>query len=152
MQTDVRALGVEMQETVSASPAMGASGRTNTFMSRSRRIDDPPLGGTLARNFEVSFIDVTLQARARAVDAWDRVSTYSAWCPPTPLLLRHEPIAPPLESARYASGVAHIQRAVGRPGVPDWQPDPIVKHAGGQIQVYRRTVKPRVANVTVSGP
>jgi len=151
-QNDPRALGVEMEEIVSASPATGAPARSTTFLSRSRRIDDPPLQGSVARNFDVSFIDVTLRSRARAIDAWDRVSGYSPWSPVTPLALRHEPLAPPLETARYQSGTAHIQRAVGRPGVPDWQPDPIVQHASGQVYIYRRTVAPRTAAVTVSGP
>jgi len=151
-QNDPRALGVEMEEVVSASPATGAPPRTSTFMSRSRRIDDPPLQGSVARDFDVSFIDVTLRSRARAIDAWDRVSAFSPWSPVTPLSLRHEPVAPPLETARYQSNTAYIQRAVGRPGIPDWQPDPIVQHAGGQIAIYRRTVAPRTANVTVSGP
>lgn len=151
-QADARALGVEMEEVVSASPTTGAAGRTTIFMSRSRRMDDPPLQGSVARVFDVAFIDVTLRARARAIDAWDRVSAYSPWSPVTPLVLRHEPSAPPLETATYQAGTAHIARAVGRPGVPDWQPDPIVKQAAGQVYIYRRTVKPRTANVTVSAP
>lgn len=150
--SDVRALGVEIEEVVSASPATGVAARTRTFMSRSRRIDDPPLTGTLARNFEVPFVDVTLRARARALDAWDRVSGFSAWCPPTPLILRHEPMAPPLESGHCGAHVTRLQRAVGRLGVPDWQADPIVRQSGGQVYVYRRTVKPRVAEVTISLP
>lgn len=152
IQSDVRALGVEIEEVVSASPATGVAERTRTFMSRSRRIDDPPLTGTLARNFEVSFVDVTLRSRARALDAWDRVSGFSAWCPPTPLILRHEPMAPPLESGRYEANVTRLQRAVGRLGVPDWQVDPIVRQSGGQVYVYRRTVKPRVAEVGINVP
>jgi hypothetical protein len=151
-QNDARALGVEMEEAVSPSPATGAAGRTTTFMSRSHNPDDPPMQATLARVFDVSFIDVTLRSRVRAIDAWDRVSAYSAWSGTTPLNLRHEPMAPPLETATYTAGTARIMRAVGRPGVPDWQPDPIVKHAAGEVHLYRRTTKPRVANVTASAP
>ena len=149
---DPRALGVEIEETISASPTTGAAGRSMTFMSRSRRADDPPMAGSVARVFDVSFVDVTLRARARAIDAWDRVSPFSPSSPATPLKLRHEPKAPQLQSATYVSGSARLLRAVGRPGIPDWEPDPIVKHAGGQVYIYRRTRKPRTATVNVSGP
>jgi hypothetical protein len=151
-QNDPRALGVEMDEQVSPSPATGAAGKRLTFMSRSRRLDDPPLAGSVARVFDVSFVDVTLRSRARAIDAWDRASGFSPWSPVTPLILRHEPKAPPLESAGYRSGSAHLMRAVGRPGVADWAPDPIVSQSGGQVYVYRRTSNPRTATVNVSGP
>jgi len=152
VQSDARALGVEIEETVSASPATGAAARHNTFMSRSRRLEDPPLQGSLARSFDVAFPDVTLTSRARAIDAWDRVSAWSAAAPPTALVLRHEPPAPALETAVHDAGTVRITRALGRPGIPDWQPDPIVAHAAGQVRVYRRTTAPRSATVTVSAP
>ncbi|NOJ79790.1 hypothetical protein [Myxococcus xanthus] len=152
LQSDPRALGVEVEEVVGASAATGSPARTTTFMSRSRRIDDPPLQGSVARNFDVAFIDVTLRSRARAIDAWDRVSAKSAWSTVTPLALHHAPMAPPLESGVHESGLTRIRRARGRPDIPDWQPDPIVEHAGGQVFVYRRTIAPRTANATASGP
>jgi hypothetical protein len=151
-QNDPRALGVEIEEVVSASPAIGSPARTTSFMSRSRRIDDPPLQGSVARNFDVAFIDVTLRSRARAVDAWDRTSAASPWSPVTPLVLHHEPMAPPLQSGSHAGGVTRLQRAVGELGMPDWQPDPIVEQASGQVFVYRRTTSPRTANGMASGP
>lgn len=149
---DARALGVEIEEVQSASTATGATESTTRFMSRSRRLNDSPGTGLVARDFDVSFIDVLLRSRARAIDAWDRASDYSLSSPITPLALRHEPLAPPLESATYHSGTIHIQRAIGRPGIPDWYPDPIVKHTAGNVYIYRRTVSPRTANSTVSRP
>jgi hypothetical protein len=149
---DARALGVDVEEIVSASAASGAPARTRTFMSRSRHLDDPPLQGSVARNFDVAFIDVTLRARARAIDAWDRASPPSPWSPVTPLALRHEPMAPPLESGSVAAGMVRLRRAVGKPGIPDWQPDRIVDKAGGQVFIYRRIAAPRTANATASAP
>jgi hypothetical protein len=151
-QNDRRALGVEIEEAVSASLTTGAPGRRTRFMSRSRRVEDPPLQGSVARSFDVSFPDVTLQARARALDAWDRLSDFSGWSSPTLLSLLHEPLAPPLETARYDAGTVRIMRAVSRPDVPDWRPDPLVARVGGQVFVYRRVVPPRVAGVTVGVP
>lgn len=151
-QNDPRALGVEIEEVVSASPAIGSPARTASFTSRSRRVDDPPLQGSVARNFDVAFIDVTLRSRARAVDAWDRTSAPSPWSPVTPLVLRHEPMAPPLRSGSHGGGVTRLQRAVGELGMPDWQPDPIVEKAGGHVLIFRRTVTPRTSNGAASAP
>jgi hypothetical protein len=151
-QADGRASGVEIEEHVSASATTGSPGTQSTFVTRSRRPTDPALQGSLRRSFDVSFPDVTLQSRARAIDGWDRVSAWSAWTAPTPLVLRHEPPAPPLESAVYDAGTVRISRAVGKPDVADWEPDALVSRTGGQVAIYRRTGARRVVDVTATIP
>jgi hypothetical protein len=110
-------------------------------MSRTRLVEDVPPQVSLQRAFDVDFPDVTLRARARAIDGWDRASAFSAWCPPTPLALVHEPQAPPLAFATYADGTARITRAVQ--GVPDWQPDKLVSKVGGELRIYRQSAAAR---------
>jgi hypothetical protein len=107
----------------------------------------------VARSIEVAFHDVELRCRARAVDGWDRTSAYSAYTPFTPLNLVHEPPAPHLGAARYSAGRARIERLVGDPDLPDWQPDRIVAHApGAKVFVYRQVGQPRLADVTFTQP
>lgn len=144
-QADPRGIGVELDEIVGASAITGAASRRRTLTTRTRRPEDIPPQGSLARSFDVAFPDVTLQARARAIDAWDRLSGFSAWTAPTPLALRHEPEPPPLAFATYQAGTVRITRSVGVPGVPDWQPDPFVSKVSGQILVYRQTAAARTA-------
>lgn len=151
-QFDLRAIGVEMEEEISASPAIGSPPQTEVFHHRSKRPEDPPLQGETARVFDVSFHDVLLKARARATDAWDRVSAPTAWTALTSLPLRHEPPPPPLASARFTGGTVRIVRQVGDPDFPDWQPDVVVKKAGGKVFLYRQVANPRVADGTVTEP
>jgi len=151
-QNDPHAIGVEIEETVSASPTLGSVPRQHRFMNRSRRPDQPPLQGSVTRMFDVAFPDVTLQARARALDAWDRVSPFSGATPATPLILRHDPPAPPLASAIYDGGVVRIARALAVPDVPDWEPDTFVRRTAGRVFLYRQTSAPRVVNAAVGAP
>ncbi|AWK89442.1 hypothetical protein [Azospirillum thermophilum] len=151
-QADPQAIGVEVEEAVSASPATGAPGRRTSFLSRTRRPGAPVLQGSVSRNPDVVFPDVTLQARVRAQDGWDRVSDFSGWGPAVNPVLVHEPAPPPLETARHDAGTTRIRRAAGREGIADWQPDPLVARAGGQVFVYRRAASPRTADVTVGMP
>jgi hypothetical protein len=151
-QPDPRAIGVELDEIVSASAITGAASRRRQLTNRTRRLEDVPPQVSLARSFDVSFPDVTLQARARAIDAWDRLSSFSAWTAPTPLALRHEPEPPPLAFATYQAGSVRITRSVGVPGVPDWQPDAFVSKVSGQVLVYRQTTAARAAAATFGLP
>ena len=151
-QPDPRAIGVEIDEIVSASAIIGSAARRRQFLNRTRRLEDIPPQVSLARSFDVDFPDVTLQARARAIDAWDRVSAFSAWTPATPLALRHEPEAPPLAFAAHDGGTARITRAVGVPGVPDWQPDAFVSKVSGEVFIYRQTTVARTVDATLGMP
>ena len=151
-QPDPRAIGVEIDEIVSASAITGTPSRRRQFMNRTRSIDDVPPQVSLAREFDVDFPDVKLQARARAIDAWDRASGFSAWSPATPLTLQHEPEAPALAFATYDAGTARITRAVGVTGVPDWAPDPFVSKVGGELHIYRQSVAARAVDATFRLP
>ncbi|GGD90082.1 hypothetical protein [Paenibacillus nasutitermitis] len=150
-QSDQRAHGVEIEEIVTASPTVGSRELRRTFYNRSRRPEDPQLAYSSARSFDVDFPDVLLQSRARAIDAWDRVSGYSAWSPQAPLTLRHEPLPPPFESAAYESGTARITRRAASAGEPDWKPDPLVRRAGGRLILYRQSAAPRRADAVFGG-
>lgn len=154
-QFDARAIGVEFEEEISASPSIGSPTQAHTFQNRSRRPEVPPFQGEVVRAFDVPFHDVLLKARARATDAWDRVSVFSPWTTLTPLMLRHEPPAPTLTSAGYDSGTVRIARQVGDSDFPDWQPDVVVTQAAGKVFVYRQVLrddKPRVENVVADAP
>ena len=147
-QPDPCAIGVEIDEIVSASPVAGSAARRRQFLSRTRRAEDIPPQVSLARSFDVDFPDVTLETRARAIDAWDRVSAFSAWSPQTALALRHEPEAPPLAFAAHDGGTVRIARAVDVAGVPDWEPDALVSKVSGQLFIYRQKAAARRANAT----
>jgi hypothetical protein len=149
---DARAIGIEFEEEISASPSIGSPPQTDVFQNRSRRPEEPPFRGETARTLDVPFHDVLLKTRGRATDGWDRASAPSAWTPPTPLALRHEPPPPPLASARYNGGTLRIVRQVGDPDFPDWQPDRVVREATGRVSVYRQVAQPRTENVGVSAP
>lgn len=151
-QPDPRAIGVEIDEIVSASAIAGSAARRRRFLSRTRRPEDIPPQVSLARSFDVDFPDVMLEARDRAIDAWDRVSAFSAWSPATLLALRHEPEAPSLAFAAHDGGTARITRAVGVAGVSDWEPDPLVSKVAGQVFIYRQTTAARTADATFSVP
>jgi len=150
-QSDQQAHGVEIEEMVTASPTVGSRELRRIFYNRSRLPQDPQLVYSSARSFDVAFPDVLLQSRARAIDAWDRVSSYSAWSLPTPLTLRHEPLPPPFESAAYESGTARIMRRAASAGEPDWRPDALVRRAGGRLIVYRQAAAPRRADAVFGG-
>jgi hypothetical protein len=151
-QSDPRAIGVEIDEIVSASAIAGSPSRRRQFLNRTRRPEDVPPNVSLARSFDVDFPDVTLQGRGRAIDAWDRASGFSAWSPATPLKFEHEPEAPPLAIATYDAGAVRITRAVGVDGVPDWQPDAFVSKVGGQVFIYRQTTAARAVDATFGLP
>jgi hypothetical protein len=151
-QPDPRAIGAEFDEIVSASAIAGSAAQRRQFLSRTRRPVDIPPQVSLARSFNVDFPDVTLQARVRAMDAWDRVSAFSAWTPATPLALRHEPEAPPLAFVTYDAGTVRIIRSVGVPGVPDWEPDTFVDKVSGQVFIYRQTTAARTADAVFGMP
>jgi hypothetical protein len=153
-QFDARAIGVEIEQQVSASPAKGTPTRSDSFLCRSSHPDDPPYTGRLTRLFNVPWHDVTLRARARACDAWDRTSGFSAWSTAAGLTLEHTAFPPPLLEAKYNKGIVTITRQPANQEVPDWQPDPIVRVAKGKVCIYRRDPgkKPQAESVTVSAP
>jgi hypothetical protein len=153
IQHDFNAIGVEVEERVSASPWTGEAPRIDRFECRSSDPSAPPFTGNLTRRLVVPWHDVTLKARARALDGWDRASAFSPWTAETPLSLRHNPSAPPLDSAKYVDG--RVTLTLQPPGaeVPAWTPDPIVRAAQGTVIFYRRDPdKPlKTAEVTLSG-
>lgn len=150
-QTDEHALGVEIEEDVRASPSAGSPGTHEVYEVRSRRPDDPPMYGSLARVFDVASYDVEVRARARAVDGWDRASPPSAWSPFQPLTLVHVAQPPPLAAARIeGSSIVDVQ-------APDttysgWAPDIVVARAGGKVGIWRRLAPPRTATGTAGLP
>jgi hypothetical protein len=145
-QFDPRAIGVEVEEEVSASAAMGTLASSDRFETRPPRVKGGDLDNSLARSFEVPFHDVRLRSRARAVDAWDRNSPFSPWTPQTPLVLRHTVTPPGLVSASHSGGMARLTRNAA------WQPDIVVQKASGQVIVYRQIGSPRVETFTATAP
>ncbi|MBB6732920.1 hypothetical protein [Cohnella zeiphila] len=139
--SDEQAQGAELEEAVGASPTTGAGEERRSFFLRSHRPEDPPSFYEAARSVDVSFPDVRIRSRARALDAWDRLSDYSPWSAPVLPELRHEPLPPTFESVSYASGTASIVLSD-----PDWQPDSLVRKTGGRLAVYRQTAVPRTAD------
>ena len=154
--SDPNAIGVRIDEEVSASASTSAPSVTNTFIHRSRRDGDPPLGGQLRRELEMSWHDVTLRARVSPVDAWDREGPPSPWSPATSLQLRHTPLAPPLRMAGRDGGVVTLSRAIPKVGLPgpqeDWAPGVIVQRAAGRVTVLKRLTTPAVADVVFDDP
>lgn len=146
------AIGVEVEEEIGASAITGAGLRKSRFMNRTRRADIAALQGSLARKFDVAFPDVSLRARLRAMDGWDRYSAYSSWSPQTPLTLVHAPAPPSLDIASYDNGMVHLNRTVAVLGIHDWQPDDLVRRTHGRVNVYRRVVSPRSETMTVGFP
>jgi hypothetical protein len=156
VRTDPNAIGVRIDEEVSASASTGAPSAANTFIQRSRQDGDPPLGGQLRRELEVSWHDVTLRASVRPVDAWDREGPPSPMSPATPLQLRHTPLAPPLSMARRDGGAVTLRRAIPKVGSPgpqeDWAPDVIVQRAAGRVIVLKRLMTPAIVDIVFDDP
>ena len=154
--TDPNAIGVRVKEEVSASASTGAPSASTTFIHRTRRPEDPPLGGQVRRELEVAWHDVTLRASVQSVDAWDRQGPASPVGPATPLQLRHIPLPPPLSWARRDGGVVTLHRAIPVAGSPgpqeDWAADVIVRRAAGRVIVLKRVVTPSIADVVVDDP
>ncbi len=145
-QGDPRAIGVEVEEEIGPSQAAGTPTQVNRFETRPPRNTENHLDNSLARSFQVPFHDVLLRAHARAVDAWDRASVFSAWSPPTPLTLRHTAEPPVLQSAGFKAGQVHLDLE------PGWQPDLVVRRASGSVAVLRRIHPPRAEKVQASTP
>jgi hypothetical protein len=156
-QTDANALGIEVEEETSASPASGAPATHETYECRTRFAEDPPLEGALARDRIVAFHDVRFRCHARATDGWDRKSApspWTVWCAPS---FAHAPAAPCFASARYDAGVVSLTLQTGSPGVDDWTPDPvIVADPTARVAIYRRksgaSGKPARATATAGTP
>lgn len=158
-QPDMQALGVEIEEEISASPAasLPSAPLALRYTCRTRQPDDPPGEGLQLRSQDVAFHDVQLRCRSRAVDGWDRTSAFTSYTPWTPLDLKHEPAPPNLASATWSGGSASLTRQVDDPHYPNWSPDLIVRHdPGARIFVFRRKVgvsgRPAVSRVNVGAP
>lgn len=148
LHTDPTALGVVIEELTSGSPSTGAPAATEYVESRSRRPEDPPSAGSLVRVRDVPAYDVTLQARAAAVDGWDRQSALSGWGAAASLHLVHNPQPPALKSGRWVAGTTRLNLTPPAPGGQPWSADPLVIAAGGAVVVCRRTRDPVRAAVT----
>lgn len=156
---DPRTLGVIIEEERSASPSVPSSPFTETIENRSRRPEDPPATGQLARVVDVPFHDVTVRVRARSIDGWDRLSSVSGWMAPASLGLQHAPVPPPLAWARHNGSQATLHRAVTdpdpeawQPPIPNWKPDVVVEKAAGRVEICRQTAEPQTVKVSVSPP
>lgn len=149
--SDGRAIGVAVNESISASLSRARDEIVENYESRGRSLDEPRAGEAF-RTINLPFHDVTLNARAQAIDGWDRVSDYSSWCGSTPFELRHFPVAPPLESAFHAEGQVRILRQSADEHTPEWRIDPVVREAGGTVRIYRQTAQPRILEGTTSTP
>jgi hypothetical protein len=153
---DPRAQGIEVEEVTGPSPIKKSAAVTSDFQCRSPRADDLPGEGTAVRIFDVPFYDVTLQARARAIDGWDRVSPFTAYSTPVPLALMHQPQAPPLAAASWENGITRLKRPTTDGAAVPWQPDIIVEKAAAHrqavVEVCRQTGLPRVLDVDVAVP
>jgi hypothetical protein len=98
--------------------------------------------------------DVSLRARTRLVDAWDREGGWSGWSPWVTPEPRHAPAPPPLASARRSDSDVTVVRQL--PTTPDdpaaWAPDALVRHAGATVGIYRRIAEPARADLTIGHP
>jgi hypothetical protein len=151
--TDPRAIGLEGEQQVSASPILGGSTHTDSFSFRSRRPVDAAALTVLPRELDVPFYDVTLRVRARTADGWDRVSPWSAWTPWVKPFFDHAPQPPPLLQARHREDMAELIQATGTEGVEDWTPDHAVANTpGSRVEVLRRMAEPAAVAVNVPTP
>lgn len=144
-QPDPLAIGVLLEETTS-------SGQDDEIECRSRRPEDPPGTGSLVRVRDVNAHDVTIAARATALDGWDRRSAPSALGPFAALDLVHSPTPPLLATGRWNGGMTRLDLAPPAPGASPWAPDALVSAVGGQVIVCRRTRDPLRAAVTAGTP
>jgi hypothetical protein len=106
------------------------------------------MGGSFPRVRNVPAWDVTISARAAALDGWDRRSDPSPAGPATVLALVHSPAAPLLSSGWWQGGTTTLTLAPPPPGGTPWAPDALVAAAGGEVVVCRRTRDPIRAGVT----
>ncbi len=154
-QFDARAIGVEVEEEISASPLSGSIEVKNKFQNRSHRTEDSPFVVNLERSLDVPFYDVFLSSRICALDAWDRTSAFSSWSFPIPLSLIHQPWPPSPASAYYDElGKIHIKIQTAKSGLMHWSPDVVVSHSFGEAILYRSQPGKRMRNeiVNVSTP
>jgi hypothetical protein len=146
--SDPEAIGVELEERLGPSPAIGGGQQSDLFETRGRPVDGSG-GGELGRSWEPPFWDVPVAARARAIDAWDRTSGFTAFSPPAGFELVHNPVAPSLLDARWDGGIATLRR----PSTDTWAPDAIVRNApDGRLEILRRTGLPRRDTVAIGTP
>jgi len=144
IQHDFNALCVEIEETVGASQARGSAAQTNRFECRQADPTAALLAGNMERRFSVAWHDVSLQARARALDGWDRVSAFSSLSAPVNLELVHAPYPPNLLSAKYVQGLTSLELD------PAWSPDPLVEAANGKVFIYRRDPNKLIKTATIT--
>jgi len=157
-QSDVNALGVQIQEETTGSFAIGSSSISEIYESRTRFPEDPMFVGALARSRYVTFHDVQIKCRARATDGWDRTSVDSPWTPLTSLSFEHAAPAPNFTAARYTDGGnVQLTRQTNDPDFPNWQPDLVIENDPlAKLFIYRRksgtSGQPAVQSVSVSTP
>lgn len=140
--SDPHAIGVEIQEDHDASAVAGAPASTTRYLCRSLTPSDTRASAMQPRDLEVAFPDTRLRARARAFDAWDRVSPFSAPGPWTPLELDHAPPGPQIDQARRDGAETRLTLA-------PWTPDPIVLATRGMVEILRQTGTPRTISIPV---
>lgn len=154
-QRDALAAGVEVAEEISDSKAIGSPASTETFRLQSRDAELKARDGAHERTFDVPFHDVTLRARAKAIDAWDRESSFTAWTAPVPLDLAHEAIPPLLAAACHSAGQTVIDVRQASADYAGWKPDIIVEKAAGRVEIWRQNLPaggPRVVTCRALAP
>jgi hypothetical protein len=127
---DPEIVGVEVEETL----VVGGTSSTERYDARGRRSSDPPGAGFVHREEQVHSHIVSVAARLRAQDGFDRVGPWGATAPLTALPIDHYPQPPPLRSATNDGATALLHQAPPA----DWEPDALVAAAGGTIRIYRR--------------
>lgn len=138
-----RAIGVEIEEFVSASAILGSKNQTDEFIFRSWRASDNYRKMALKREREVPFYDTALNFRARCLDGWDRVSSWSDWTVPKTPAFIHSPEAPPLISAAHIDQEVILIADNDNNSFAAWEPDHAVRHTpASSLEIFRQVQKP----------
>lgn len=114
---------------------VGATTTKAAYDGRGRRDTDPPGSGFLHREQDVGSHHVTVSARLRAQDGFDRIGPPSSWSLPVVLPIDHHPQPPPLRSATNDGSTTILTQSPPA----GWNPDTIVAAANGLVRIYRRT-------------
>jgi hypothetical protein len=127
-------VGVQVDETVN----VGGAASSELYDGRGRRETDPPGAGFVHREEQVASHLVTVSARVRPQDGFDRVGLWGPTTPTIPLAIDHHPQPPPLKGATHNGTTAALTQAqpVG------WKPDALVAAAAGTLRISRRVADP----------
>jgi hypothetical protein len=127
---DPEIVGVQVEETM----VVGGTTTKELYDGRGRRVIDPPGTGFVHREEQVASHSVSVAARVRPEDGFDRVGAWGLETPLTPLPIHHHPQPPPLRSATNDGATALLDQSPPA----GWAPDDLVAAAGGTVRVQRR--------------